>query len=793
MKKNHPLSHRQQQLRNLWYIFQRNVFLLTNGVIAAVVALLFLFGDTQASVFLGLVLIINVSLGLAQDIRAWWALQQLQLLTAPRITRVLPDGNTEIILTEAIQKHDHLQLKIGDQVPADGTLLEAQVLELNEGLITGESTSLPRKTGDKILAGSIITAGSAVMRADTIFQESRIARMTEGLQSYGGNVSPIQREVGRVIRYAGYFLIVAIVFVVVRGFIVHESQLIVIKNIGALASSLVPQGLIFALTLLFAYGAAHLYRRNVLLQEINATEKLGRIKNLCMDKTGTLTENVLAVEKVELHPDITLDEVKRLLVAYTQGSSDTSQTMTALRAYVGATSTSDEVRAAYPFSSWRSYGTVEIVRPDEPAILIAVGAPEHLLAHFHDATERARCEQFTEHEARQGKRVLCVARIHGNALPTDLTEASLSLVALFTLSSRLRPGIREAIDFFQKRGVHIRIISGDHPETVRSVAREAGVQGCEHIITGREMLDFTETDYLAQAKKYTIFARIVPEQKEKIIAALKQDGFTAMVGDGANDALAIKTADLGIAMFEGAPATRELASVVLTNNSFTALPGGVELADSIIKNAEIFASLFLGAALVDAVLFLGVSLFGYPFPLTPLNITLINYFTVGFPGILVSYWTLWPTKQTIAPSTPGFLRKVAPFMVASALIQGLALVILFLFSAPAMKQTTSNIWVLLGSIVVGYVFFLFAPHVYRGLLSWTQRRDLLILTTIELLFLFLIFRIPLLVQFFEIQGEMTALDTSWPLSLLLVFGVLQYLLARFALQNKELPQETQVL
>ncbi len=768
---------KKERWHNLWYIIQRNVFLLTNGVIACVVVLLFFFGDHEAALFLGLVLIINVTLGLAQDIRAWWALSKLQLLTAPRVTRLLADGNEETILTESIEKGDRLRLKTGDQVPADGLLLEASMLELNEGLITGEAASFPCQTGDKVLAGSIVTAGTALLQAESVFHESRIARMTEGLKHYGANDSPIQYEIGQVIKYSGYFLVFAIAYVVVRGMMVNENDLTVIRNIGALSSALVPQGLVFSLTLLFAYGAAHLYRHHVLLQEVNATEKLGRIKNLCMDKTGTLTENVLVIEKMQPQQNFPLAEVERLLATYTKTSPDTSQTMEALRIYIGDTITDDAVTLTRPFSSWRPYGMMHIERKDDSPFLLVLGAPESLLPHLALESERREAELFVENETRQGKRVLSMARLMSDTLPLDLSDAKLSLVALFTLSGRLRPGIENALNFFQNRGVHIRIISGDHPETVRSVAKQAGVRACEQVITGDKMSHWTEKEYDEHTKQYTIFARIVPEQKEKIIAALKKDGFTAMVGDGANDALAIKKADLGIAMFEGAPATRKLASIVLTNNSFTALPGGVTLADSIIKNAEIFASLFLGSALFTGLLFVAVSCVGYPFPLTPLNITLINYFTVGFPGILVSYWTLWPAEEVLAPSTPGFLHKVAPFMIASAILEALAVFLLFVLSPATMKATSSNLWVVVGSVLVGYVFFLFTPRVYRGALSSVQRRDLVILTLVEFAFFFLIFHFSPFLHFFEILGSTATLSSFSFLAVILLFGVIQATLA----------------
>jgi len=771
-------SKREQyikRLKELWYIISRNIFLLTNGIIALVVVLLLFFGNTQSGLFLGFILIINVTLGLAQDIRAWYTLQTLQLLTAPRVIRILPDGKEESVLTEEIVKGDTLKLKTGDVLPCDGTLLESYTIELSMGLLTGESNSFPKQKGDYILAGSIITAGSGLLMTDTVFKESRIARMTEGIRDFSVNESPIQKAVNSIVRYSGYILIGVIFFVIARGFLLHISGVVVIKNIGALASSIVPQGLVFALTLLFAYGATHLFKRNVLLQEVNAVEKLGRIKNLCMDKTGTLTENRPMVERMEVPSEMTLEQARILTSLYLGGSQDVSQTILALKEFIGDIHFSGHIIDIIPFSSWHPYGALEVISSAGKKNILLIGSGEYLAQYLIDAKEKEWLREIEKREALQGKRIICLFQSASEHLSKDLVQAKLSFVAIFILSSKLRPGIEEAITFFQNRGTHIRIISGDHPETVRAVALLAGVKHCDQVITGAEMKDWTDADFLERASHYSLFARIAPEQKEKIIEALKHNGFTAMVGDGANDALAIKKADLGIAMFEGAPATRQLASVVLMNNSFTALPGGVELSESIIKNAEIFSSLFFGTALTGLFFFLGMSLLGFSFPLTPLNITLINYFTVGFPGILVSYWTIWNVEKVHAQSTEKFLEKISPFIISSSFFQSLVMLTVFFLSPQNMRNDESHLLVILTWCIIGYIFFLFTPAFYRGALLLLQRRDLLLLTFFEVSFAFLLLHIPFLLQFFEVGGNLPDMH-SFPLLFILfgLYGILQY-------------------
>ena len=764
-----------QKLKDLGYIFSRNVFLLTNGIILVVVVSLFFFGDTLSGLFLGFVLVVNMSLGLVQDIRAWLTLEKLQLLTAPHVTRIAEDKTETSILIDEIQAGDLITLKIGDQIPCDGILTEAQALELNEGLITGESTSLSRKEHDPLLAGSIVTSGTGIMRVTSIFKESRIARMTEGIKSYSVTQSPIQRAVSTMITYSGYVLLLAIVYIVTFG--VHQENVLRIKEIGALASTLVPQGLAFAMTLLFSYGAVHLFRRNVLLQEVNATEKLGRIKNLCLDKTGTLTENTLVVERIALPMGVEQARAELMASAYMVGTKDSSQTMLGIKDFIHE-SFAGNIQSSLSFSSWRSYGAVCIEEGAERTIILA-GAPETLISYIPNKESRAWLQDLVDVEAKQGKRVFCIAQCSGETVPTELSGRTLSPVAVFIFSAKLRVGIQEAINFFQARGVRIRIISGDHPETVRAIAVSAGVVQCDRITTGKEMETWTLEDFKKRASEFTIFARTLPEQKEKIIDALKLDGFTAMVGDGANDALAIKKADLGIAMWDGAPATRQIASVVLMNNSFTALPGGVELADSIIKNAEIFASIFLEFSFVGFFLFLMASVLGYPYPLSPLNITLINYFTVGIPGILVSYWTLRPAEKSPAPSGENFFAKILPFTIVSALLQAVAIGALFILSPESMKTTGSNLFVLMGSILVGSTFFFFTPRVFRGTLATTQVRELLFVIVGEVVLLIGVFHAPLLLKFFDVHGEFPPISSlAYPIFIFVIYVFFQYVLAR---------------
>ncbi|MFZ2501029.1 MAG: HAD-IC family P-type ATPase, partial [Minisyncoccia bacterium] len=622
-------------------IISRNVFVLVNGIIFAVAGLLIFFGSLQEGIFLGFVTTVNIIIGSIQEIGAWLTLDKLQLLAAPRTVRVATDGTESGVLAEEILEKDSIRLSMGDQVPCDGVLSSSHGFEVNEALITGESHAFLKKPGDAIFAGSIVTSGVGLLEVEKVFAESRIALMTKSVKKYSSTLSPIQYSITTLIRYIGYLLLFIIAMVVARGSLAHISTISIIRDVGALTSVLLPQGLVVIVTIFFSYGAYYLNKRNVLLQEVNATEKIGRIKNLCVDKTGTLTDNHLVIEQRNLAPGISDERATESVAAYIKGTGDASQTIkTIQKTLVGEYS--GTVVDSLSFSSSRQFGVVKVIDSFGERV-VAAGAPDLFIPYLKTLEERGWMQRYIDTEAKIGKRLICFVESASAVLPQNISELEASVIALFVLNNSLREGVKDAIHFFQERGVTVRVISGDNPATVQAVARAAGIMNVEDVISGSEMDGWTDADFSAKAHAYTIFARIKPEQKEKLVEALKRDGFTAMIGDGANDALAIKKADLGIAMFDGAPVTRKLAAIVLVKNSFADLPNGVRLADSIIQYIEMCASIFFNQVLAALFFFSIITAFGYSFPFMPLNITFINYFTTGLPTALIFYWIARPS------------------------------------------------------------------------------------------------------------------------------------------------------
>lgn len=756
-------------------IIFRNVFILINLIIISVVTLLIFFGNTTEGLFLGFIVVLNTVIAIFQDIRSWVVLEKLNLLTVMYSIRINKDKTESRVLPEEILKDDTIKLKLGDQVPCDGTITLSNGLELNNALITGESNSFAKSIGDEVLAGSIVTTGSGLMLSKTTFKDSHIALMTVKIKRYSKKSSTIQESINKVVKYSGFILIVIIILVLFRGLAVQDTALSIVESIGALASVLVPQGLVIAVTLLFAYGASHLYKRHVLLQEMNAVEKMGHIKNLCMDKTGTLTENIPMVEDVHIPIGISRQEVETLTSAYLTLSGDSSETILAIKKFINVEYKGEEIQTL-PFSSSRQYGGI-ILKVENENKIIFLGAPEVFMPHLTKSEEKLWLEDLIKTHAPQGKRIVCLVRDMGESKLNEITGSGFVILGVFILQHNIREGVREAINFFQDRDVHIRIISGDNPETVQAISRLSGINNIESVIIGSEMEKWTKDDFKEKAKQYTIFARIKPEQKEDIIEALKIDGFTAMVGDGANDALAIKTADLGIAMFDGAPATRKLASIVLTRNSFSELPGGVRLADSMIENVEIYSSMFFNQTFLGFFLLVLVSILGYSYPLTPLNITFINYFTIGIPSLLIFYWTINPYRKINPIKVGSFLKRVMFFPFISSIVQSFGAITAFIVSLAYFNNNKSNTSIVFAFIMSGYIYFLLTPKVYAGNISKMQKTQFAFLAVLELFIIYFAFKIPFVSTFFNISS-ITPTNIVVIAFISFVCGVAQFAIAK---------------
>lgn len=754
--------------KNIKAVIIQNAVTLVNAIFLAVSSLLMILGEPREAIFLGSVLVMNVLIGIIQDLRAKMALEKLQILAAPQIILILPDGEKRQIALEEVKKDDILQINIGDQVPADGRITESVGLEVNEALITGESNYIKKNTGDSILAGSIVMSGFGTLKVVNLPQDSYVSRMTEKIKKYKPNPSPIQNKLNLFIRYMSYLLLLIIIYVVAYGIYTHDLLVSMVRDIGALTGTLVPQGLVLSITVFFAYGAIRLLKDDVLMQEINATEKLGRIKNLCIDKTGTITERKPLLEETIIYNGSESATIGQLLAGYINANRDTSEVVAALRTRA-ALSFSGTVLGAIPFSSDRKYG-IAWLNLGQESIAAVLGAPDILAGYFSKEEEKKLIKDQIDLYSRKAKRLILLVSAQNLPQGSFLdTNTILKPVALFILFDPLRPGTEKIIDFFQKRDVRIRVISGDDPRTVQAVAQQAGMKYADMVVTGAEMESWDDVEYEERVPAFHLFARVKPSQKEKIISRLKKTGYTAMVGDGANDALAIKKSDLGVAMFDGAAATRQIAQVVLMNNSFSALPKGVALAEAIILNIELVASVFLNKVVAGLVLFLSLAMMHYTYPLSPSGMTVVNYFTIWLP---MAYWTLFPISNKGFDARTPFMGKIILFSVVNGLIMALAAIIIFLLQPSAARYADSNLLVMLSLIALGYLYFVLAPLNYGLVPDKSRRLVLLILALMSMILITAAIYYPPLIPIFGLQKP-DFLSLIYTIGIIGIFGYIQ--------------------
>jgi cation-transporting ATPase E len=665
--------------RSFWRIMQANLFTLFNLIVGGSFALLLVLGYWQDALF-GFFVIANVVIGVAQEFRAKLTLSRLAVLNAPRARVLRRDESGAESLHEVrvadVVLDDVLVLSAGDQVTADAVVLEANGLEVDESLLTGESDALDAAHGRELLSGSSIVGGSGLARVIRVGADSYAARITAEAKQFSLVRSELRSGIARIIKWITIALLPVGAIVVngqmqaVGGWEVAIATGAWREATVASAASLIamiPQGLVFMTSVALAVGAVKLARREVLVQELAAVEGLARVDMLCLDKTGTLTEGRLVLDEVEPVSDIAGWDAA---LGHFAADRDANATAKALGERFAAVA-SLELHAAVPFSSARKWSAAEFRDPRAAGSWV-LGAPDIVLAGADRAAVGAVLARTSELAA-SGLRTLVLAH-SPDALPeTEPAAAHLPArlvpAAVLTFREKVRPDANETLGYFREQGVSIRVISGDDPRTVAAVAREAGV---DHVGDGFDARTLPADDSEegraeldAIMAREAVFGRVTPEQKKAMVLSLQRLGYTvAMTGDGVNDALALKHADMGIAMGSGAAATRAVARLVLLDGQFSRLPRIVAEGRQVIANVERLAKLFLSKttyAILFAVVF---GLLLWPFPFLPRQLSVVDGLTIGLPALVLA---LLPNIQKYRP---GFLQRAARFCIPSGLIVG---------------------------------------------------------------------------------------------------------------------------
>lgn len=646
---------RIQTTRTYRDILQYNLLTFINMVLFIIgVAMISLGLYRDALVTVG-VAFLSVIINVAQEFRAKYQLDKIVLLTRPKVTVLRDDEEREIDPSQVV-RGDWLVARPGDQIVVDGVIVGTGRMEVDESLLTGESDLIAKRDGDDVLSGSYVVNGSAIYEARKVGTESYINKLSAEAKTFTTTVTPLQRDINFVLRT---LVLTATIYglLFAGSFLYAPTSTRTIVEIAAVITGLVPIGLIVMTATSYALGAVRMLGSGALVQQANAVESMSHINVLCMDKTGTLTANQITLQDIHILDDT--QDINHLIGDFAHSVSTHNRTSQAL-----AEACPGQVRWVVdevPFSSARKWSAI-VVDADDMRGTFVLGAPEILNVRGIDPVQ---VESWLD----EGLRVLLFAHTPERVTfgETPKLPAGLSPLCVLTFNDELRPEARETITNFREAGIQLKIISGDNPQTVAALARQAGFGDAE-AVSGLELAKMSDAVLQQTALEADIFGRITPEQKERLVKALKDAGlYVAMTGDGVNDVLSLKKAHIGIAMQSGSAATRGVADIVLMNDSFAALPAAFVEGQRILQGMADILKLFLARVFSAALLIIAMSVIGDSrfFPIRPIHDGLFTLLTVGVPTFMLAVWARPGTARTdIIPST---LKFVVPAALSIAL------------------------------------------------------------------------------------------------------------------------------
>jgi cation-transporting ATPase E len=652
-------------------ILRANILTRFNFILGVLLAVILVVGQPQDALF-GIVLVANALIGIGQELRAKRTLDQLAVLTAPRV-RVIRDGSRREIAVGEVVAGDLVDLRPGDQLVADGVVRASDSLQADESLLTGESEPVGKQAGDRLLSGSFVVAGSGGYQATGVGAAAYARQLAAEARRFTLVRSELVAGINQILRYVTWAIVPVAVLLVISQLHARDSVQEALTGTVAALVGMVPQGLVLLTSVAFGVAAITLARRRVLVQQLPAVEGLARVDVVCFDKTGTLTDGTIAFDSlVRLDGQAPVEAVLGALA-----DEDAPNATLAAIGQAFAPPRGWERQAAVPFSSARKWSAASFAGHGTWIL----GAPELVLP----GTERARLAQAAGLAA-SGRRVLVLAGsaglLEGESLPRDLRPAAFVLFA-----EQLRPDTADAVAYFSAQRVALKVISGDSPQTVSAVAARARLPQAGDPVDARDLPeDLTELGL--QLEERSVFGRVTPHQKEQMVRALRDRGHTvAMTGDGVNDVLALKLADLGIAVGSAAPATKAVAELVLLDGRFAALPGVVAEGRRVTANIERVANLFITKTVWAALLAVAVGVALLPYPFLPRHLTIIDTLAIGVPSFFLA----------LAPNTrryrPGFVGRVLRFAVpAGAIVAAAAFTAYVLARAaglPLVQQRTA--------------------------------------------------------------------------------------------------------
>lgn len=649
--------------RTIAEIVRANVFTRFNAIIGVLWVITLFVAPIQDSLF-GFVIIANTGIGIVQEWRAKQTLDSLAVIGEARPT-VRRGGIATEVATHEIVLDDLMEIGPGDKIVVDGVCAEADGLEIDESLLTGEADPVVKHPGDRVMSGSFVVAGGGAFVATKVGHEAYAAQLAEEASRFTLVHSELRSGISTILKYVTWMMVPAATGLVITQLVVKNNDFkdAVARTIGGIVP-MVPEGLVLLTSVAFAIGVIRLGRKQCLVQELPAIEGLARVDTVCLDKTGTLTEGGMDV--TELRPLGDSDEtyVRRVLGAL--GESD-PRPNASLQAVIDAYPDSEEWRCveSLPFSSARKYSGATFSEGDGETSTWLLGAPDVLLSDGDPAL--AETERLNE----EGLRVLLLARAARELDDPEVAKGA-TATALVVLEQRLRADAADTLSYFADQSVHAKVISGDNAVSVSAVAAKLGLGG--RAVDARRIPKDPEgmADALHEG---TVFGRVTPQQKREMVGALQSRGHTvAMTGDGVNDVLALKDADIGVSMGSGSEATRAVAQIVLLNNSFATLPSVVAEGRRVIGNITRVATLFLVKTVYSVLLAVLVVCWQVEYPFLPRHLTLLSTLTIGIPAFFLA---LAPNKER---ARPHFVRRVMRYSVPGGVVAGVATFVTYLIA-----------------------------------------------------------------------------------------------------------------
>lgn len=715
--------------RSLRDIVRANTFTYFNGLIGGLWVLMLLSAPLIDSLF-GLVIVVNTGIGIVQEYRAARTLAKLSLVGQAQAV-VRRDGAEVEIPPYELVADDIIVIRTGDQMQVDARVLESNGLELDESLLTGEADAVEKGVGDEVLSGSFVVAGSGLLRATKVGSESYASKIADEASKFSLTRSELRDSIQRFIKYVSYALIPVAFFLFISQWNANDGNLrAAIAGTVPGVITMVPEGLVLLTSVAMAVSVIRLAQRKALVQDMPAVEVLARVDVVCVDKTGTLTEPGMAVHQV-----VVLDEalpVDDVLGALGASEPEPNGTLVAIAARYPATP-GWTATATVPFSSSRKWSSATFGEHGSWVL----GAPEMLLPDGDPV--RAQADAL----AGDGARVLVVA-LSDTQPHADHGVGTLRPAALVVINQTLRSDAAETVAYFLDQNVQMKVISGDNAVTVGAIAAQAGIPGADHPVDARDLPDDQEA--LAEVlERSSVFGRVTPAQKRAMVGALQSRGHTvAMTGDGVNDVLALKDADLGIAMGSGAGATRSVAQIVLLDDRFAVMPSVVAEGRRVLGNVERVSDLFLTKSFYAMVVSIATVVLVLPFPFLNRHLTVVTALTIGTPAFFLA---LMPNKQRFRP---GFFRRVVKFALPAGVITALSVYLSYFYvtritdevevarSAAVVTLFVTAWWVLIqvarplnalrllivGAMLVAFLGVLYIPPISRLFeLSWQPDQD----------------------------------------------------------------------